>query len=366
MTRTINSGNDDALNVTIQEVDRYWLIQCYKQSITTQNITEDCGSKRFLLPIEAKFNIGGREYGPEYGEVYFSKDGTTSFKFNPITLDDPFRKNIERASKNLKMMQEAQERMQILNKEALELMIRENPLVVGVSGSAIILIPIISIILCCLLKDKITKLMELQMMSNMNNGLSRSATNLNHPGISINFGMSHQNTSQNGSVIYPVLEDRSSMFRDRCTTPYRPTAPVPEKSHRSRQDQEEAASLAPSIRSIGESICESVRSDRSMATSLASSIRSSKSIAKSIRTAKIAATKAKSYASKQYNKAKINYSTALKGFKDRPNKFETLKKTLSSLSLNAASRISIPDHSKQPRRTDTVGYHGLNNSETIR
>ena len=338
--------------LTIQEVDKYWLIQCHRQTITAQNITEECGQKGFLLPVEAKFKIGDKEYGPEQRDVFFHRDGTPEFRFNPVTLDDPFRKSIEKASKNLKMMQEAHERTQILNKEALKLIIRENPIAVGLSSSVFLLFVIISIILCCMLKkDKITKLMAMQMMSSMNN-LSRSATSLSQPGVSINFGANYPSESKNGSFIYPVLEDRSSTFRDRCSTPYRPSAPAPETKYKSKQGQEETASLAPSIRSIGDSICESIRSARSTATSIASSIRSSKPITNSIRAAKIAATKAKSYASKQYNKAKVNYSTALKGFRDKPDKFKTFKRTLSSLSLSAASSISIPNRSGQSKRIE--------------
>ena len=134
-------------------------------------------------------------------------------------------------------------------------------------------------------------------------------------------------------------------------TPYRPSAPVPEPSHKLKQDQEETASLAPSVRSIEESICGSIRSARSTAASIASSIRSSKSITNSIRAAKIAATKAKSYASKQYNKAKVNYSVALKGFRDKSDRFKTFKRTLSSLSLTAVSRISIPNQSGQSEKS---------------
>ena len=145
---------------------------------------------------------------------------------------------------------------------------------VGVSSPVVLLFLIISIILCCLLKkDKIAKLMEMRMMSSMSNP-SRSATNLNQPGVNISFTMSHPNGSQNGSLMYPVLDDRSSTFRDRCLTPY-PTAPVPETNHKSRQDQEETASLTPSIRSTGESIGESIRSARATAASIVSSIRSS-------------------------------------------------------------------------------------------
>lgn len=216
-TRTITGDKDGALNLTIQEIDRYWLIQCYKLEITAQNIIEECGPKGFLLPIEAKFKIGDKEYG----DVYFHKDETPEFKFYPVTLDDPFKKNLKKASKNMKKMQEAHERMQILNREALELMIRENPLAVGVSGSAIILIIMISVAICCLIKKDKIKLMEMQMMSNMNNSLSRSATSLNQPSVSINIGTDHPKESQNGSLIYP-LEDQSSTFRNQ------PSAPVPE------------------------------------------------------------------------------------------------------------------------------------------
>ena len=215
----------------VEEVDMFWMIQCYEHSLVINDTQVECGTLPILLPIEQEFTLDTRQYLNVRNHYDHTYRNSSKLFFTPAILNDTWRTSFEAAVENLRIQQKLLEKNEDIERSLQSFAYdswRKYPVEFG-AGTIFILIFVSIIGISCWhmnRTDPLVQIMKMQMMANLCDGKqSKSCPELNRsweaPSINI-VQLKQVNFKDHESHLYPSLDAHLESQNWRPPTPFHP------------------------------------------------------------------------------------------------------------------------------------------------